>query len=69
MNNGRRGGHASDSMDGRMIAACGLDCGSCPIRLAPTDPTAARVLVDWFQREGWLSDGEGMAQVIEWKML
>jgi hypothetical protein len=52
-----------------MIAACGLDCGSCEIRLAPTDPTAARVVVDWFQKQGWLSPDEGMAQVIERKMV
>jgi hypothetical protein len=51
-----------------MMAACGLDCGSCEIRLAPTDPAAARVVVDWFRQQGWLSADEGMAEVIERKM-
>ncbi|MBN1659481.1 MAG: DUF3795 domain-containing protein [Anaerolineae bacterium] len=55
-------------MKSAMMAACGLDCGTCEIRLAPTDPAAARVVVDWFRRQGWLAEGEGMAQVIERKM-
>jgi hypothetical protein len=55
-------------VDNSMMGACGLDCESCEIRLAPTDPAAGKVVVDWFKREGWLSDGEGMAQVIERKM-
>jgi hypothetical protein len=55
-------------MSNTMIAACGLDCGSCEIRLAPIDPEAARVLVEWFRSQGWLSPEEGMAQVQERKM-
>ena len=55
-------------MNDKMMAACGLDCGSCEIRLAPTDPAAAKVVVDWFKSRGWLSEGEGMPQVIERKM-
>jgi len=55
-------------MENMMIAACGLDCGSCEIRLAPTDPLAAQAIVEWFRRQGWLSDSEGMAQVIERRM-
>jgi len=51
-----------------MMAVCGLDCGTCVIRLAPTDRAAARRLVDWFRGEGWLAEGEGMAQVLERKM-
>ncbi|HSJ53773.1 MAG TPA: DUF3795 domain-containing protein [Anaerolineae bacterium] len=50
------------------MAACGLDCGSCEIRLAPADAAAAQVVVDWFRSQGWLAEGEGMAQVIERKM-
>jgi hypothetical protein len=57
-----------DTMDSNLIAACGLDCSSCEIRLAATDPAAAQVVVDWFKSQGWLSEGEGMAQVIERKM-
>ncbi|MFN2185782.1 MAG: DUF3795 domain-containing protein [Anaerolineae bacterium] len=55
-------------MESIMMAACGLDCGSCVIRLAPADPAAAKKLVDWFRREGWLAEDEGMAKVIERKM-
>jgi hypothetical protein len=51
-----------------MMAACGLDCSSCVIRLGPTDPAAAKTVVDWFRREGWLAEGEGMAHVVERKM-
>jgi hypothetical protein len=51
-----------------MIAACGLDCESCDIRLAPTDPAAAEVVISWFRGQGWLADDEGMEQVIERKM-
>ena len=51
-----------------LMAACGLDCGTCEIRLAPADPAAAKVIVDWFRRQGWLSETEGMAEVIERKM-
>lgn len=55
-------------MDNKMIAACGLDCGSCEIRLAPTDPASAIVVIDWFKKQGWLSEDEGMEQIIERKM-
>lgn len=51
-----------------MIAACGLDCGSCRLRLAPADPVAAKLVVDWFKRQGWLAADEGIAQIIERKM-
>lgn len=37
-----------------MMAACGVDCGSCEICLAAKDPVAAQVVVDWFRKEGWL---------------
>jgi hypothetical protein len=52
----------------QMMAACGLDCGTCEIRLAPSDPAAARTIVDWFRRQGWLAAGEGMAEVVARKM-
>jgi len=48
-----------------MMAVCGLDCGSCEIRLAPNDGEAARVVVAWFQEMDWLGESEGMAEVIE----
>lgn len=54
--------------DTNMLAACGLDCQACEIRRAPTDPAAAEVLLKWFRSQGWLSDDEGMDQVIERKM-
>lgn len=55
-------------MQSSMMAVCGLDCGTCVIRLAPTDAAAAMRLVDWFRREGWLAEDEGMVQVLERKM-
>lgn len=55
-------------MNNSMMAACGLDCGSCEIRRAPTDPAAAKAVLDWFRSQGWLARGEGMRQVIERKM-
>ncbi|MBN2172089.1 MAG: DUF3795 domain-containing protein [Candidatus Krumholzibacteriota bacterium] len=51
-----------------MMAACGLDCGTCEIRLAPTDPAAARIFVDWLKQQGRLAEGEGMPEVMERKM-
>jgi len=48
-----------------MMAVSGLDCGTCEIRLAPTDAEAAEVVVDWFKKMGWLEEGEGIAEVIE----
>jgi hypothetical protein len=51
-----------------MMGACGLDCGTCEIRLAPTDARAAQVLVDWFRSRGWLTADEGMEQVLARKM-
>lgn len=55
-------------MRSRLMAACGLDCGTCEIRLAPKDPAAAKTVVDWFRLQGWLSAAEGMSEVIERKM-
>ncbi len=51
-----------------MLAACGLNCTTCELRLAPTDPEAARVVVAWFKKQGWLSEAEGMAEVLERRM-
>jgi hypothetical protein len=55
-------------MDTTWFAACGLDCGSCEIRLAPADEAAAQVVVEWFRSQGWLGEAEGMAQAIHRKM-
>ena len=55
-------------MQESMMAACGLDCSDCEIRLAPIDPNAAKVIVDWFKSKGWLEENEGIAQVIEKQM-
>lgn len=55
-------------MNDRKIAACGIDCEACDIRRAPTDPAAAQVVVEWFKSKGWLSEGEGMAEVLERRM-
>ena len=55
-------------MNKKWMAACGLDCETCEIRLAPFDPDAAKVIVNWFKRQGWLTEREGLQEVIERKM-
>ena len=50
------------------VAACGLNCETCEIRLAPFDPHAAEIVVKWFQSQGWLAECEGLPDVIERKM-
>jgi hypothetical protein len=52
-----------------LIAVCGLDCGGCEIRTAPFDARAAEVLVAWFREMGWLAEDEGMAEVVERRMV
>ena len=54
--------------DTEMLAACGLDCGPCPIRLIPIDAEAAKGVIDWFKQMGWLKESEGIAEAIERKM-
>lgn len=51
-----------------MIAVCGLDCGYCDIRRAPTDPEAAERIVAWFRKEGWLKENEGINEVVKRSM-
>jgi hypothetical protein len=46
------------------IAACGLDCGGCDIRLLPLDPDAAARVVAWFHEMKWLAEGEGVDEAI-----
>ena len=55
-------------MSSLTIAACGLNCETCEIRLAPFDSAAADVIVKWYKSQGWLAEDEGMAEVIERKM-
>lgn len=52
----------------QMIAPCGIDCGPCDIRKAPSDPAAAKRLVAWFKEMGWLKEDEGIAEVLERSM-
>jgi uncharacterized protein DUF3795 len=51
-----------------MLAACGLDCGPCPIRQIPRDAQAAEGAIAWFKEMGWLQAAEGVAEAIERKM-
>lgn len=51
-----------------LVAVCGLDCGSCDIRLVPTDPEAAGRVVAWFRDMGWLEENEGVAEIIKRSM-
>ena len=48
-------------MNKKWMAACGLDCETCEIRLTPFEPAAAEVLVNWFKSQGWLAENEGMS--------
>jgi hypothetical protein len=48
-----------------MLAACGLDCGTCAIRRIPFDAEAAEKTVAWFKQMGWLKETEGVAEVLE----
>lgn len=54
--------------DEELIAVCGLDCGPCDIRKILTwshDPDKAQRIVEWFHREGWLKEDEGIDEVID----
>jgi hypothetical protein len=51
-----------------MLAACGLDCGPCPIRQIPVDAEAAAEAITWFREIGWLQENEGVAEAIEREM-
>ena len=51
-----------------LIAACGLDCGTCEIRLLPEDEQAADSAVAWYRGQGWLKEAEGVAEAIARKM-
>ncbi|MGC9347393.1 MAG: DUF3795 domain-containing protein [Anaerolineae bacterium] len=48
-----------------MLAACGLDCGPCPIRLIPSDAEAAETAISWFKEMGWLKESEGVPEAVE----
>ena len=54
--------------DIEMLAACGLDCGPCPIRRIPFDADAAEKMIGWFKQMGWLKESEGVAEAIEREM-
>lgn len=47
-----------------VMAACGLDCGSCSIRTYPFDEAAAREALPWFRTMGWLGETEGAAEAV-----
>lgn len=50
--------------DEEIIAVCGLDCGSCDIRLATTNNEAAERLAEWFKSMGWLKDDDGVEELL-----
>jgi hypothetical protein len=52
----------------QLIAACGLGCGTCDIRLVPFDDAAAERIVAWFLDMGWLEEGEGKDDILERRM-
>jgi hypothetical protein len=51
------------------LAACGLNCKVCEIRRAPFDPAAAAIAVAWYRERGWLTEGEGLAQALERRLV
>ena len=51
-----------------LIAACGLSCGDCDIRLVPFDAEAVQRVIAWFHQKGWLKQGEGVTEILERKM-
>jgi len=55
-----------ENIDG---AACGLNCETCEIRLAPFDQGVAVTVLNWFKSQGWLAENEGMPEVLERKMI
>lgn len=55
-------------MNREWIAACGLNCETCQIRLAPFDPAAAEAVLKWFKSQGWLAEDEGIPEVLERKI-
>ena len=54
--------------NGEMLAACGLDCGPCPIRRIPFDAEGAAGAINWYRQMGWLKPTEGISEAIERKM-
>jgi len=48
----------------RMLAVCGLDCGSCSIRRLPFDESAAEEAINWYREQGWLTKGEGAGEAM-----
>ena len=48
------------------IAVCGIDCANCGILKASFgDAEAAEQLAGWWKSEGWMSEDEGAAEVLE----
>ena len=45
-----------------------MDCENCEIRSAPFDTDAAEIVLKWFKSQGWLTEDEGMPDVIERKI-
>ncbi len=52
-----------------MMAACGLDCGTCSIRCYPSDETAAAEVIPWYRKMGWLRPDEGVAEAAAKKLV
>lgn len=52
-------------MGNEWIAACGLNCETCNIRLIPFDDKACEGCAEWFREMGWLEPEEGKAEILE----
>ena len=51
-----------------MVAACGLECRTCLIRLVPEKGQAAEKAIAWYRKMGWLKEDEGITEALERKM-
>jgi hypothetical protein len=51
-----------------MIAPCGIDCEKCDIRLLPSDPSAAKRVIEWYRSMEWIGPEEGVKEALEKKM-
>lgn len=55
-------------MKNQYIAPCGMDCEKCDIRLMPFNDEAAKKVIPWCRFQGWISQNEGLSEMMEKNM-
>jgi len=55
-------------MEYKNISACGLNCVECDLYKLPTDKDIQARFIPWFKEQGWLSEDEGIEEIISKKM-